>query len=202
MKRLVPIDQIKENPDNPRTIKGFQFEKLVNSIKEFPKMMEVRPIIVDENMIVQGGNMRLKAHKHLGHSEIWVDDMEGWTEEEKKEFVIKDNVSFGNWDYDLLSQEYELDTLADYGLNVLYFEESDKVDEKEKGEIVRDMDLKFNEHHDYLVFIFNNSNDWVQAISQLGLEKQRVSLSPKTKKLGLGRVISSDVLLKLLKNEN
>jgi hypothetical protein len=202
MKRLVPIDQIKENPDNPRTIKGFQFEKLVNSIKEFPKMMEVRPIIVDENMIVQGGNMRLKAHKHLGHTEIWVDDMEGWTEEEKKEFVIKDNVSFGNWDYDVLSQEYELDTLADYGLNVLYFEESDKVDEKEKGEIVRDMDLKFNEHHDYLVFIFNNSNDWVQAISQLGLEKQRVSLSPKTKKLGLGRVISSDVLLKLLKNEN
>ena len=165
-------------------------------------MMEVRPIIVDENMIVQGGNMRLKAHKHIGHSEIWVDDMEGWTEEEKKEFVIKDNVSFGNWDYDVLSQDYELDTLADYGLNVLYFEESDKVDEKEKGEIVRDMDLKFNEHHDYLVFIFNNSNDWVQALSQLGVEKQRVSLSPKTKKLGLGRVLSSDVLLKLLKNEN
>ena len=202
MKRLVSIDQVKENPDNPRTIKGFQFEKLVNSIKEFPKMMEVRPIIVDENMIVQGGNMRLKAHKHIGHSEIWVDDMEGWTEEEKKEFVIKDNVSFGNWDYDVLSQDYELDTLADYGLNVLYFEESDKVDEKEKGEIVRDMDLKFNEHHDYLVFIFNNSNDWVQALSQLGVEKQRVSLSPKTKKLGLGRVLSSDVLLKLLKNEN
>ena len=95
MKKQLKISQLKENTSNPRLIKGDKFKKLVKSIKEFPEMLELRPIVVDENMVVLGGNMRLKACKEAGLKEVWVDIAENLTEAQKKEFIIKDNVGFG-----------------------------------------------------------------------------------------------------------
>lgn len=118
MKQLVKISQVKTNQDNPRLIKDFKFEKLVKSIKDFPDMLEKRPIVVDENMIVLGGNMRLKACQAAGLTEVWIDVAEGWTDEQKKEFVVKDNLGYGEWDWDILANEYETELLDDWGMDL------------------------------------------------------------------------------------
>jgi hypothetical protein len=121
-KKLVKIREIKPNTDNPRIIKDHKFKKLVKSIKDFPEMLEKRPIVVDENMIVLGGNMRLKALLEAGVKDVWIDVAEGWTEEQKKEFIIKDNVGFGDWDWDILANEWEPDLLEDWALNLPGFD--------------------------------------------------------------------------------
>jgi hypothetical protein len=126
MKQLVKINEVKENPTNPRTIKDYKFAKLVKSIKEFPDMLEKRPIVVDESMIVLGGNMRLKACKEAGLKEVWIDVAEGWTEEQKKEFIIKDNVGYGEWDWDILANEYETELLEDWGMDLPLSKEEDE----------------------------------------------------------------------------
>ncbi|MGB1086716.1 MAG: DNA modification methylase [Methylophilaceae bacterium] len=118
MRKLVNIASIKENPDNPRFIKDSKFKKLVKSIKAFPEMLEKRPIVVDEDMVVLGGNMRLKACKSAGLFEVWVDIAEGWTQEQKDEFIIKDNVGFGEWDWDILANEWDIEELAEWGLDL------------------------------------------------------------------------------------
>jgi len=123
MKQKVNIASVKENQDNPRFIKDSKFKKLVKSIKAFPEMLEKRPIVVDENMIVLGGNMRLKACKSAGLFEIWIDIAEGWTEEQKREFIVKDNVGFGEWDWDILANEWDVQQLEDWGLDGFPFEE-------------------------------------------------------------------------------
>jgi hypothetical protein len=122
MKKLVNIREIKPNTDNPRIIKDHKFKKLVKSIKDFPEMLEKRPIVVDENMIVLGGNMRLKALLEAGVKDVWIDVAEGWTEGQKKEFIIKDNVGFGEWDWDILANEWEPDLLEDWGLDLPIFD--------------------------------------------------------------------------------
>ena len=104
MKEQVSISKIKGNPNNPRIIKNDKFQKLVQSIKDFPEMLELRPIVVDENMMVLGGNMRLKASKEAGLTEVWIDVATGLSEEQKQEFVVKDNVGFGEWDWDIFHQ--------------------------------------------------------------------------------------------------
>ena len=99
--KKIKVNKLKPNPDNPRSISKKKFNKLVNSIKEFPKMLELRPIIVDENFVVLGGNMRLKALLHLGIEEVPYIQEKDLTDKEKQEFIIKDNLSFGQWDWDL-----------------------------------------------------------------------------------------------------
>ncbi len=118
MKKLVNIAKVKENPSNPRFIKDSKFKKLVQSIKAFPEMLEKRPIVVDEDMVVLGGNMRLKACKSAGLFDVWVDIAQGWTEEQKAEFIIKDNVGFGEWDWDILANEWDVEALDDWGLDL------------------------------------------------------------------------------------
>jgi site-specific DNA-methyltransferase (adenine-specific) len=115
------LNQIKSNPNNPRIIKDEKFKKLCESIKALPKMMELRPIVVDENFIVQGGNMRLKALNELGYKEIpetWVKQAKDFTEEELKEFIIKDNVGFGEWDWDDLANNWDVEKLEEWGLDI------------------------------------------------------------------------------------
>jgi len=115
------IKSIKINPRNPRIIKDEKFKKLVNSIKEFPKMMELRPIVVDDDNIVLGGNMRLKALEHLKYTEIpdsWVKKASELTEEEKKRFIVADNVGFGDWNWDILANEWDEVKLIDWGLDL------------------------------------------------------------------------------------
>lgn len=118
MKQQVKINQVKGNPDNPRIIKNDKFKKLVKSIQEFPEMLKLRPIVVDEDMMVLGGNMRLKASKDAGLKEVWIEVAEGLTEEQKKEFIVKDNVGFGEWEWDMLANEWDSVELAEWGLDV------------------------------------------------------------------------------------
>lgn len=114
----VKISDVKMNPNNPRVIKDDKFAKLVRSIKEFPKMLEIRPIVVNSDMIVLGGNMRLKACKEAGLKEVPIILADNLTEDEQKQFIIKDNVGFGEWDWDMLANEWEPELLEDWGLEV------------------------------------------------------------------------------------
>jgi ParB-like chromosome segregation protein Spo0J len=100
------LSEIRENPNNPRTIKEDKFEKLVRSIQTFPEMLEARPIVVNPDMIVLGGNMRLKACKAAGLQEAPV-YVASWEESKAKEFIVKDNVGFGEWDWDILANEWD-----------------------------------------------------------------------------------------------
>ena len=121
----VKIGEVKNNPSNPRLIKDDKFRKLVKSIQEFPQMLELRPIVVDENNIVLGGNMRLKACKEAGLKDVFIVKAENLTEEQKQEFIVKDNVGFGEWDWDMLANEWDVDKLDEWGLNVPNYENTD-----------------------------------------------------------------------------
>jgi hypothetical protein len=120
----IDISKIKPNPSNPRIIKDDRFEKLVKSIKDFPKMMELRPIIVDSNNMILGGNMRLKALNYLSYKKIpksWIKQASDLTDKEKEQFIIKDNVGFGDWDWDMLANEWNSEELEAWGLDVPAF---------------------------------------------------------------------------------
>ena len=114
--KKVGIHEVRENENNPRFIKDFKFKKLVNSIKEFPKMLEIRPIVVNQDDVILGGNMRYKASVEAGLTEIWVIKVEDMTLQEQNEFIIKDNVGFGQWDWDLLANNWDTTILNDWGL--------------------------------------------------------------------------------------
>jgi DNA modification methylase len=139
MKQLIKISQVKSNPNNPRLIKNDKFKKLVKSVQDFPEMLELRPIVVDENMIVLGGNMRLKACKEAGLKEVWI-EVADLTEQQKKEFTIKDNVGFGEWEWDMLANEWEQTELEDWGLDGFPFE--DKVLEAEEDDFAVPDEIK------------------------------------------------------------
>jgi len=114
----VKINSIKTNPKNPRLIKDDKFKKLVNSIKEFPQMLELRPIVVDENNIILGGNMRHKACIEAGLKEVYIVQAKDLTEQQKDEFIVKDNVGFGEWDWNILANEWDTEKLTDWGLDL------------------------------------------------------------------------------------
>ena len=115
---LVPIDQVKLSPDNPRVIKSSKFYKLVKSIEEFPEMLKIRPIVVDEDMIVLGGNMRLRACLEAGLKEVHIVRASEFSDEQKSEFVIKDNSSFGEWDWEILANKWDVEKLDEWGLDL------------------------------------------------------------------------------------
>jgi hypothetical protein len=128
------LTEIKSNPNNPRVIKDHKFEKLKKSISEFPKMMELRPMVINEDNIVLGGNMRLKALKELGYKEVpeeWVKRASDLTEEETRRFIIADNVGFGEHDWEMLANEWNTEELEDWGLEGFPFEE-DETDKEPK----------------------------------------------------------------------
>jgi hypothetical protein len=127
---VVPINDIKANPNNPRLIKDEKFAKLVKSIKEFPEMLELRPIVVNDDMIVLGGNMRLKACKDAGLKQVPVIKASSLTPEQQKEFIIKDNVGFGEWDWEMIANEWDTDQLTEWGMDLPGFElDADKLGE-------------------------------------------------------------------------
>ena len=119
----ISIRKVKSNPQNPRIIKDYKFKKLVNSIQQFPKMLEIRPIVVNSDMIVLGGNMRLKASEEAGLKEVWVTQVDDLTPEQQQEFIIKDNSSFGEWDWDILANEWNVEDLKTWGLDVPKWED-------------------------------------------------------------------------------
>jgi site-specific DNA-methyltransferase (adenine-specific) len=127
------ISEIKLNPNNPRLIKDDKFEKLVKSIKEFPEMLDIRPIVVNSDMVILGGNMRFKACKEAGLKEIPVIVADNLTEEQQREFLIKDNTSGGEWDFEMLANEWDVDQLEEWGLDIPNFE-TDEVLEAEEDD--------------------------------------------------------------------
>jgi ParB-like chromosome segregation protein Spo0J len=154
----VKIGTVIPNKDNPRVIDDERFEKLCNSIKEFPKMLQLRPIVVDEKNIVLGGNMRLKACMEIGLKDIWIVKVTGLTKMQKKEFIIKDNVGFGDWDWGKLVADFDTEILEDWGLAVWQEEEEidysalddldldDVVNGKEEG-VKRGIIIEFDPKH-------------------------------------------------------
>ena len=128
------LSEIKLNKANPRLIKDDKFHKLVQSIKEFPKMMALRPIVIDNDGTILGGNMRFKALTELGYKEVpdeWIKRADALTDDEKQRFIIEDNVGFGEWDFEAL-QDWDTDKLDEWGLDVPewddYSEKNEEID--------------------------------------------------------------------------
>ena len=119
--KSVKLSEIKVNPNNPRLIKDDKFAKLVQSIKDLPQMLAIRPIVVNSDMVVLGGNMRLKACKEAGLKEVPIIIADNLTEDQQREFLIKDNVSGGEWDWSMIANEWDADQLEDWGLDVPQF---------------------------------------------------------------------------------
>jgi DNA modification methylase len=124
---IIKLDDIKENPENPRMIKDEKFKKLVESIRHFPEMLELRPLVLDENNVVLGGNMRLRALKELGYTETHCIYAKDLTEEQKKEFIIKDNLPYGEWDWDVLANDWDEANLKEWGLDIPDFVDDTEV---------------------------------------------------------------------------
>jgi ParB-like chromosome segregation protein Spo0J len=115
------INEIKPNPNNPRLIKDHKFKQLVKSIQDFPQMLELRPIVIDENNMVLGGNMRLKACLEAGLTDVPVIHANNLSEAQKKEFIVKDNVGYGEWEWDALANEWNIEDLDNWGLDIPAF---------------------------------------------------------------------------------
>jgi hypothetical protein len=194
--KIVNIKEVKTNPKNPRVIKDDKFKKLVKSIQEFPDMLNKRPLIVftdlDGKYIVLGGNMRLKACNELGIKEIPIIVADEWTEEQKNEFLIKDNVGFGEWDWDDLANEWDAEKLDDWGLDVPRLKES-----KEEGEIFFSSEI--DQCSNYVVLKFSTDIDFLNIQTLLGLEStysKRANGKPWSK--GIGRVVDGvDAIIKI-----
>jgi len=116
----VKVDKVKSNPKNPRLIKDEKFKKLVKSIKEFPEMETVRPIVVNKDMVILGGNMRYKAMIECGYKEVNVEVVD-WSEQKQNEFIIKDNVGFGEWEWEMVANEWDVEELDNWGLDLPIF---------------------------------------------------------------------------------
>jgi hypothetical protein len=125
----VKISEVKSNPNNPRIIKDDKFQKLVKSIKEFPEMLNIRPIVVNADMVVLGGNMRLKACKEAGLKYVAIIKAEDLTEDQQKQFIIKDNVGFGEWDWEMLSNQWDSEELEEWGLSIPNFNSNVNLDD-------------------------------------------------------------------------
>jgi len=160
MRQQVKIYKIKGNPKNPRIIKNDKFKKLVKSIQEFPEMLKLRPIVVDEDMMVLGGNMRLKASKEAGLKEVWIDIAKGWSQEQKDEFIVKDNVGFGDWEYDMLANEWDSVQLSEWGLDV--WQNEDDLEEPDFNELTED-----NKKESVIKITFKNEKDLEDAEKEI-----------------------------------
>ena len=159
MKKKIDINKKKPNEENPRLINEEKFNKLVKSIKDFPEMLEKRPLVVDEDYVVLGGNMRLKALEKAGVKSVWIDMAEGWSEEKKQEFIIKDNVSFGAWDWDILANEWDNNKINEWGLDFLFdkdinldnfFEDKEEEIDKKNKIILEYNEIEYNKIIDKL----------------------------------------------------
>ena len=164
--KIFKLSSIKPHKDNPRLIRDENFEKLKKSIIDFPKMLELRPIIVDENNVILGGNMRYKALKELGYKYIYVLKASDLSEEQKKEFIIKDNVGFGEWEWNILSSDWEEDKLKEWGSDIYEPEEiiNEEQELKEKKEPTNIIAISLTDEE---------VDDWIKAKQKLGFKSDK-----------------------------
>jgi hypothetical protein len=170
------LTEIKSNPNNPRVIKDHKLEKLKKSISEFPKMMELRPMVINEDNIVLGGNMRLKALKDLGYKEVpeeWVKRASDLTDEETRRFIIADNVGFGEHDWDALANEWESAELADWGMDTWQPEESGNWNESENFKDLDELDGYLNKETGVLKlsFLQEQYKEIIQKLDRIQVEE-------------------------------
>jgi len=169
---VVKINSVKLNPNNPRIIKDDKFKKLVQSIKDFPEMLNIRPIVVNQDMIILGGNMRYKACKEAGLKEvpIIVTDL---SEEKQREFLIKDNTSGGEWDWEVLANEWNAQELEEWGLDLPIEEKIENLEEGEVLEIPKSLQVIPKKEY-ILIMADEDSDDWeeLKQIFSCGLVRQ------------------------------
>lgn len=168
----VKIGDVKANPNNPRIIKDDKFKKLVKSIQDFPEMLKLRPIVVNDDMVVLGGNMRLKACKEAGLKMIPIIKANQLTEQQQKEFIVKDNVGYGEWDWDDLANNWDAEQLTDWGLNLPDIEKIDKMQDGE--EIVLEQSVQLEPPKEYILIMAEpNSTEWEEIKESLKLKMVR-----------------------------
>jgi len=160
----VKISEVKSNPNNPRIIKDDKFQKLVKSIKEFPEMLNIRPIVVNADMVVLGGNMRLKACKEAGLKEVAIIKAEDLTEDQQKQFIIKDNVGFGEWDWEDLANNWDAEQLTDWGLDIPDLQKIDKMEEDDILHLEKSLQIIPKKEY-VLIMADEDSEDWEQIKS-------------------------------------
>jgi ParB-like chromosome segregation protein Spo0J len=197
------INLIKPNPNNPRIIKDDKFKKLVQSIKDFPQMLELRPIVIDENNIVLGGNMRLKACQELGLKDVPTIYAKDLTEDQKKEFIIKDNVGFGEWNWDDLANDWDEELLVEWGLDLPI---GQQIDELEDGdEILLEQAIQLKPKREYVVIMCDEENsDWdeLKQVLELPMVKRGGFTKDKTNKgfIDTQRVIYAKDIINALRS--
>ena len=171
MQKTVKIKEVKVNPNNPRLIKDDKFKKLVQSVKDFPEMLNIRPIVVNKDMIILGGNMRFKACKEAGLKEvpIIITDL---TEEQQKEFLIKDNVSGGEWDWDILANEWDAEDITKWGLDLPIYDKLNNLEDGDNLEFEQSVQLIPPKEY-ILIMAEPNSNDWEELKEVLKLKMVR-----------------------------
>ena len=201
---LVNIQEVKNNEDNPRFIKDNKFKKLVKSIKEFPEMLKLRPIVVNKDMVVLGGNMRLKACKEAGLKEVWVLKADDLTEKQQKEFIVKDNVGFGEWNWDLLANEWDKQQLGDWGLEIVLTDEDiEEMNNPENIDTENIFATELDRQSNYIVLKFETDIDWIQAKTVFGLQTETGRrANGKEWSKGIGRVLNGSDAINKLMNEN
>jgi hypothetical protein len=161
------ISEIKLNPNNPRLIKDDKFTKLVQSIKDFPEMLDIRPIVVNADMVILGGNMRFKACKEAGLKEVPIIVADNLTEEQQREFLIKDNTSGGEWDFEMLANEWDVEQLDAWGLDIPNFETDVDYSEKNKELNLNDFeDQKYTIKLEYSEDDYNLVKERLQELGQ------------------------------------
>jgi hypothetical protein len=171
---VMKLKDIKMNPSNPRVIKDEKFQQLVKSIQGFPEMLSIRPIVVNEDMVVLGGNMRLRACQEAKLKEVPVIIASELTPEQQREFIIKDNVGFGEWDFDMLANEWNAEELNEWGLTVPvfnevnldnFFNEGKPIDDTATNKIV--LEYTAEEHEKVLEAFSKHSGTKEQIVFQL-----------------------------------
>jgi len=189
--QTIKINEIKLNPNNPRLIKDDKFNKLVQSIKDFPEMLNIRPIVVNDDMVILGGNMRFKACKEAGLKEVPIIKASGLSAEKQREFLIKDNLAGGEWDFELL-KEWDSLELEEWGLDL-----PSKNEEKTEGEIYFSEELDFQSN--YIILKFTTDIDFTQIQTLLDIKStysKRANGKPWAK--GIGRVVDgTEAILKI-----
>jgi hypothetical protein len=184
------ISEVKLNPNNPRLIKDDKFTKLVQSIKDFPEMLEIRPIVVNSDMVVLGGNMRLKACKEAGLKEVPIIIANNLSEEQQREFLIKDNVSGGEWDFEMLAEDWDVEQLEDWGLDVWHNDELSNLNEYEGLDDESKLDKFLNSELKRMFLVYDNDT-FENVISWFNKQQEKHELKNH-----------SQVILKLMENEN
>jgi len=170
--KIVNIKEIKENKGNPRKISKSQLERLKVSLQKFPEMMSIREIVVDENMMILGGNMRYRALKELGEEKVPVKIIRGFTEEQKKEFIIKDNNNYGEWDVDLL-QTWDIDLLNEWDLKIEKKDGFQEAEEFDNYNCKYPIIPAYGEKYNAIIIVCDNEMDYKFIIENLGINKAK-----------------------------